>query len=402
MLKRIYLDNHATTPIDPRVLSRMLPFFDVKYGNPASAHIFGVEALNTVEKSRTFIASTLGVGKEEIVFTSGATEANNLALRGVIEGMRRKSEQVPHMITSVVEHKCVLNTAKRLQAEGIEVTFLPVDASGAVNPDSLAKEIRPNTVLVSLMHANNEIGTINKIAEIGRICRSKNVFFHTDIAQAFGKVYVNFKNTPVDLASFSAHKLYGPKGVGFLYVKQEVKKILTPLFEGGGQEYNLRSGTLNVPGIVGMSECIKLSAEEFREDLRRYLKLRFLLYTRLFSQLDNVVLNGPEIVSGDDFFTEEVDVEQLSRELKRLPNNLSVTFLGVDLGRMLSQVSHIAVSTGSACSSRVVQPSYVLRAIGLSDQDANATVRFGIGRFNTKEEIIAATDSIIEAVRAQK
>lgn len=398
MLGRIYLDNHATTSIDPRVLEKMIPFFDAKYGNPSSTHLFGVEAFSAVDKARAIISAAIGVKKDEIIFTSGATEANNLAIRGIAEGMRQR-HQLIHIITSVVEHKCVLNAVRRLQSEGVEVTFLPVDSCGAVDPGLLEKEIKSNTVLVSLMFANNEIGTINNIADIGAICRSKNVIFHTDIAQALGKIHMNFEKLPVDLASFSAHKLYGPKGVGFLYIKQELKKMMIPLFDGGGQEYNLRSGTLNVPGIIGMSECIRLSVENFKEDLRKYLKLRYILYSRLFSQLENVSLNGPDITSGEEFFSEDADVQQLSERLKRLPNNLSVTFHGIDLSRLLSRVSHIAVSTGSACSSKVVQPSYVLRAIGLSDQNAGASIRFGIGRFNTEEEMIAATDSIVEVVR---
>ncbi|MFA7308236.1 MAG: cysteine desulfurase family protein [Hyphomicrobium sp.] len=399
MLKRIYLDNHATTPIDPRVMSKMLPFFDVSYGNPSSIHLFGIEALNAIDKARAVISKVIGSEKDEIVFTSGATEANNFAIRGIIEGLKRKHGNQPlHIISSVTEHKCVLNAIKRIQAEGVEITFLPVDSCGAINLQLLKKEIKPNTVLVSLMFANNEIGTINDIMEIGSICRSKNIIFHTDIAQALGKIHINLKNLPIDLASFSAHKLYGPKGVGFLYIKQELKKTMTPLLDGGGQEYNLRSGTLNVPGIVGMSECVRLGAENFKEDIRKYLKLRYVLYSRLSSQLNNIVLNGPDITPGEEFFLEHADVEQLSKTLKRLPNNLNITFSGIDLSRLLPRISHIAVSTGSACSSNSVQPSYVLCAIGLSDQDAGSSIRFGIGRFNTEEEMIAVADSIVEAV----
>lgn len=403
MLDRIYLDNHATTSIDPKVLDVMMPFFKEKYGNPSSTHLFGVEALNAVEKARSLISEAIGAKKDEIIFTSGATEANNLAIQGIIEWIRyNKKHQSIHIITSVVEHKCVLNTVKKLQLEGIEVTLLPVDSYGAIDLNLLKKEIKSNTALVSLMFANNEIGTINNIMDIGLICKSKNIIFHTDIAQAFGKIHMNFKDLPIGLASFSAHKLYGPKGVGFLYVKQELKGMMLPLLNGGGQEYNLRSGTLNVPSIIGMAECIRLSIECFEEDLKKYLKLRYILYSRLFSQLDNVVLNGPDITSGEEFFLENADLEQLSETLRRLPNNLNVTFLGIDLSRLLPRISHIAVSTGSACSSKAVEPSYVLRAIGLSDQNASASIRFGIGRFNTEGEIISAADSIVEAVRTLK
>lgn len=374
----IYLDNHATTRCDPRVVEVMLPYFTEKYGNAASInHIFGTEAHEAVEEARRQVAELIGASESEIIFTSGATESNNLALKGVARMHRHKGN---HIITVATEHKAVLDPCKRLAHDGYEVTVLPVDEFGLVDPGEVAKAIRPQTILVSVMLANNEIGTIQPLAEIGRICRDKGVWLHTDAAQAVGKIPVNVDELRVDLLSLSGHKIYGPKGIGALFVRKRDRRVrLEPQIDGGGQESGLRSGTLPVPLIVGLGEACRLCAELMPEESERLRRLRDRLWQGLRDGLEGVRLNG--------------------HPTKRLPNNLNVSFAGVKGEALLLAMKNVAVSTGSACTTARLGPSHVLKAIGLDDEQADASVRFGLGRFNTEEEIEWVIAHVIETVQ---
>ena len=374
----IYLDNQATTPMDPRVLEAMTPYFLNKFGNAASrSHAFGWEAEEAVNEARATIASFIGAKKpKEIVFTSGATESDNLALKGVAHFYQRKGK---HIITSAIEHKAVLDACKRLEKEGFEVTYLDVDKTGIVKVEDVKNAIREDTILVSIMLANNEIGTVQPIKEIGAITREKGVLLHTDAVQGIGKVPFNVEEMNVDLASITAHKIYGPKGIGALYVRRSKPRVrLQAEVDGGGHEFGMRSGTLNVAGIVGFGKAVAILAEEGREESKRLEALRDRLLDKLTSNLDEVTING-------------------SME-HRLPHNLNISFNFVEGESMLMALKDIAVSSGSACTSASLEPSYVLHSMGVTDDAAHSSLRFGVGRFNTEEEIDYVADLVIEKV----
>ncbi|MBN8554684.1 MAG: IscS subfamily cysteine desulfurase [Deltaproteobacteria bacterium] len=376
--KTIYLDNHATTPVDPAVLDEMIPYFTQTFGNAASRnHRFGWTAEEAVEKARLQIAQMIGANPKEIIFTSGATESNNLAIRGVAEMYRSKGN---HIITTVIEHKAVIDTAKYLETQGFEITFLPVDKFGMVRPEDVKNAITDKTILISVMTANNEIGTINPIAEIGALAKERGIIFHTDAVQAIGRIPVNVDDLKVDLLSISAHKIYGPKGVGALYIRRKNPRVrLSPIIFGGGHERGMRSGTLNVPGIVGFGKAIELAAKLMPEESKRLQKMRDRLHEALMAQLDEVTLNGhPE---------------------KRLSNNLNLSFAYVEGEALMMAIPEIAVSSGSACTSASLEPSYVLKAMGIGEDLAHSSLRFGLGRFTTEEEINFAIEKTVAAVK---
>jgi cysteine desulfurase len=374
----IYMDYHATTPMDPRVFEAIKPYFMETFGNSASRnHSFGWEAEEAVEKSRKQIADLIGATPKEIVFTSGATESNNLALKGVAEMYAEKGN---HIITAATEHKAVLDTCKRLEKHGIRVTYLPVQANGLVDLDMLKEAITDKTILVSIMYANNEIGVLQNMAEIGKIAKAKGVLVHTDATQAVGKVPVNVIKDNIDLMSMSGHKIYGPKGVGALYVRRKSPRVqITAQMDGGGHERGMRSGTLNVPGIVGLGEACALCQAEMPEESKRMAYLRDKLRGKLESQLDEVYVNG----------TME----------HRVPNNLNISFAYVEGESLLMGINDIAVSSGSACTSATLEPSYVLKALGAGDDLAHSSIRFGLGRFNTEEEVDYVADKVIDVVK---
>ncbi|MDZ4803107.1 MAG: IscS subfamily cysteine desulfurase [Bryobacteraceae bacterium] len=374
----IYLDNHATTPMDPRVLQAMLPWFSEKFGNAASRnHSFGWEAEEAVEKARKQIADLVGANPKEIIFTSGATESDNLAIKGVAEMYAEKGN---HIITAASEHKAVLDTCKRLEKEGYRVTYLPLKADGLIDMDMLRESITDKTILVSIMYANNEIGVIQPVAEIGKLCHEKGVLFHTDAVQAIGKIPVNVIKDNIDIMSITGHKLYGPKGVGAMYVRRRNPRVqITAQMDGGGHERGMRSGTLNVPGIVGLGEACAICQREMVEETARLQGMRDWLKDKLMSELDETFING-------------------SME-HRLPHNLNISFAYVEGESMLMGINDIAVSSGSACTSATLEPSYVLKALGLGDDLAHSSIRFGIGRFNTQEEIEYVADRVIEVVK---
>jgi len=373
----IYMDYHATTPVDPRVLQAMLPYFTEKFGNAASRnHSFGWEGEQAVEKGRQQIADLIGASSKEIIFTSGATESNNLAIKGVAEMYAEKGD---HIITAVTEHKAVLDTCKNLQKHGRNVTFLQVRKDGLVDLDELRAAITPRTVLISIMHANNEIGVLQPIREIGRIAKERGVLFHTDATQAAGKVPLDVSEDNVDLLSISAHKMYGPKGIGALYVRRKNPRVqLTAQMDGGGHERGMRSGTLNVTGIVGLGEACAICREEMPAESERLRALRDRLKTKLEAGLTEVYING-------------------SME-HRLPNNLNMSFAYVEGESLLMGIKDVAVSSGSACTSATLEPSYVLKALGVGDELAHTSIRFGLGRFNTEEEVDYVAARIIETV----
>jgi cysteine desulfurase len=375
----IYLDCHATTPTDKRVLEAMLPYFFESFGNPASInHAYGWEAEAAVKQSRETIAAAINCEPEEIVFTSGATEANNLAIEGVAESYCQKGR---HIITCTAEHRAVIDPCQYLESMGFEVTYLPIDPEGTIDLELLAKTIRPDTILVSIMAANNEIGTLQPIAEIGKICHDRNVLFHTDAAQAIGKIPLDVKDMSIDLMSLTAHKVYGAKGIGALYVRRRQPRVkIAARIHGGGQERGMRSGTLPTPLIVGFAKAIELALAELPEESQRLLELRERLRSQL-ETLDNIYING-----------------SLDR---RLAGNLNISFAGVDGAALLLGLQPLAaLSSGSACSSTTVAPSHVLKALGRDDKLAYASLRFGIGRFNTKEEIDLVAQQVITTVRA--
>jgi len=373
----IYMDNHATTPVDPRVLEAMLPFFGEKFGNAASRnHSFGWSAEEAVENARAQIARLVNANPKEIIFTSGATESNNLAIKGVAEMYREKGN---HIITQVIEHKAVLDTCKRLEKYGFEVTYLPVEKDGRINLDDLRRAITPKTILISIMYANNEIGVINPIAEIGKIAKEKGVFFHVDGVQAAGKVPVDVQKDNIDLLSLSGHKIYGPKGVGALYVRRRNPRVqVSAIIDGGGHERGMRSGTLNVPGIVGMGKACEVCQNEMAEEGERLRRLRERLKDGIFAKLDEVYINGSMV--------------------HRLPHNLNVSFAFVEGESLLMGINDVAVSSGSACTSATLEPSYVLKALGVGEDLAHTSIRFGLGRFNTQEEVDYVTDRVVETV----
>jgi len=374
----IYMDNHATTPLDPRVLEAMMPYLTNKFGNAASRnHQYGWEAEEAVEQARKQIAALIGADPREIVITSGATESDNLAVKGVAYMYREKGD---HIITAVTEHKAILDTCKHLEKDGFRVTFLPVNNKGLVDLDDLKNAITDKTVLISIMTANNEVGVIQDVKEIGRIARERGVLFHTDAVQAAGKVPFDVNAMNVDLASLSAHKMYGPKGVGALYVRRRNPRVLlTPIIDGGGHERGMRSGTLNVPGIVGFGKAAELARTDFDKESAEMFRLREKLRTTFERELDEIYING--------------DLE------KRLPGNLNMSFAYVEGESLLMGINDIAVSSGSACTSASLEPSYVLKALGVGEDLAHTSIRFGVGRFNTEEEVDYVAQRVIETVR---
>ncbi len=373
----VYLDNNATTRVDDRVLQAMLPYLTEKYGNAASRqHEYGWSAEGAVGAARARVASLVGASPSEIVFTSGATESINLAIKGIAESLQAKGD---HIITATTEHKAVLDTIDNLERHGFRISRLPVDRHGLVNPDDVAKAITGRTILVSIMAANNEIGTLAPVAEIGRMCRARGVVFHVDATQAVGKVPVAVQMMSVDLMSFSAHKMYGPKGIGALYIRSSRPALrLVPQMDGGGHERGLRPGTLNVPAIVGFGSAAEIAMRELAQDAAHTARLRDQLVNSLTRELPDVVLNG--------------------HPSERLPNTASLAFGGVDADRLMMDMKDLAVSTGSACSSASPSPSHVLKAIGLKPEDVRSTLRFGLGRFTTDEEISYAVGRIVETV----
>jgi cysteine desulfurase len=382
----VYMDNHATTRVDPRVVEAILPFFCQKFGNAGStSHSFGWEAKEAVDRSREAIAAAIGAEPREIVFTSGATESNNLAIRGLAEHPRRRGD---HFVSVATEHKAVLDPLARLGRRGCDVTLLPVESArspraGLIAAEQIAAALRDDTALVSIMLANNEIGAIQPIAEIADVCRGRGVPLHCDATQAVGKVAVDVERLGVDLMSFSAHKLYGPKGIGALYIRRRPRGVrLEPLIDGGGQEHGLRSGTLNVPGIVGFAKAIEIATAGMAAEAAHLTKLRSRLNTGLVERLGDLSLNGPKL-----------DLPEL-----RLPGNLNLSFAYVDGEALLLNMRDLAVSSGSACTSANPEPSHVLRALGLDDDLVRASLRFGLGRFNTAEEVDFAIATVAETV----
>jgi cysteine desulfurase len=373
----IYMDNHATTPVDPRVLEAMLPYFTEKFGNAASRnHSFGWAGEEAVESARQQVASLINATAKEIIFTSGATESDNLMIKGVAEMYREKGN---HIITQAIEHKAVLDTCKRLEKEGYEVTYLPVQKDGRVDPEDVRKAIKPTTILISIMYANNEIGSINPIAEIGKIAKEHGIIFATDGVQAIGKIPVDVQKDNIDLLAISAHKLYGPKGVGALYVRRRNPRVqLSAIIDGGGHERGMRSGTLNVPGIVGLGKACEIAQKEMVEESKRLSGLRDRLKTKLEAKLDETFING-------------------SLEY-RLPHNLNMSFAYVEGESLLMGINDIAVSSGSACTSATLEPSYVLKALGVGEDLAHTSIRFGLGRFTTEEEVDYVVDKMVQVV----
>jgi cysteine desulfurase len=374
----IYLDNNATTQLDPRVLEAMLPYLTEKYGNAASrSHRYGWDAEEAVEQAREHVGALLGCTGKEIVFTSGATESDNLAVKGTVEMLSDKGK---HVVTCTTEHKAILDTCKYLESRGwAEVTYLDPDKFGRVSAEQVEKALRPDTILITLMAANNEIGTMHPIADIGTLAKAKGIWFHTDATQAVAKTAFDVESMKVDLASLSAHKIYGPKGVGALYVRRRNPRVrLAPQIHGGGHERGMRSGTLNVPGIVGLGEACRLAKQDFEQDQAHYKRLRERLEQKIRSKLDHVELNGhPEW---------------------RLPTTLNLSFAYVEGESLIMGVPNVAVSSGSACTSASLEPSYVLRALGVGDELAHSSIRFSVGRFTTEQDVDEAAATIIETV----
>jgi cysteine desulfurase len=375
----IYMDNHATTPVDPRVLEAMIPYFTMDFGNAASRnHAFGWKAEEAVEYAREQIAQLIGAKSDkEIVFTSGATESDNLAIKGVADFYKEKGN---HIITTTFEHKAVLDTCKKLEKQGYQVTYLDVGEDGLIKPEQVAAAITDKTILVSVMFANNEVGSIQPLAEIGKITRSKGVLFHSDAVQGIGKAEFDVEAMNIDLASITAHKFYGPKGVGALYVRRQKPRVrIVAEMDGGGHERGMRSGTLNVPGIVGFGKAAEIARKEWKQDAAKVFALRQRLREKLFAKLDMVHLNGAD-------------------DPHRLPGNLNVSFSFVEGEAMMMAIRDVAVSSGSACTSASLEPSYVLRAMGVDEELAHSSIRFGIGKFNTEEEIDYVADLVINSV----
>jgi cysteine desulfurase len=373
----VYLDYHATTPLDSRVFDAMVPYLQTHFGNPSSKfHSFGWKAQDAVDRSRTSIASALGANPDEIIFTSGSTESNNLALRGITESDRSRKK---HIITCVTEHKSILNVCSYLEKRGWEITYLPVSTEGLLDLDELEEAIRGDTLLISLMAVNNEIGVIHPLQKIGELARRHNVLFHTDATQAIGKFAIDVNETGIDLLSLSGHKVYGPKGVGALYVRtRDPQNPLHPLFLGGGQERNRRAGTLNVAGIVGLARAIELSEELRPTEMPYLVSLRNELWNRLQGEIEDIKLNG-------------------SMEY-RVQNNLNVSFRGIESPALLMTLDDIALSLGSSCTGGTIEPSHVLRALYMTDDELNSAVRFGLGRFTTREDIDYTADRLVRAV----
>ena len=373
----IYMDNHATTRVDPRVLEAMLPYFCEEFGNAASrSHVFGWNAERAVEQAREQVAAVIGASGREMVWTSGATESDNLAIKGAAEFYRDRGN---HIITAVTEHKAVLDACKRLEKSGFEVTYLPVERDGLVSPRAVADAMTDRTIVVSIMLANNEVGTINPVAEIGQVVKARGAVFHIDAVQGVGKIPFDVATTHADLVSLSAHKMYGPKGVGALYVRRKPRVRITPIIDGGGHERGMRSGTLNVPGIVGFGKAAEISAAEMAEESKRLLALRERLRLGIEARVTDTVLNG--------------SLEH------RLPGSLNMSFAYVEGEALMMALKDVAVSSGSACTSASLEPSYVLRAMGVPVEMAHTSIRFGLGRFNTEEEVDYVIDLVAQKVK---
>ena len=378
MTQRIYLDNNATTPLDPRVLEAMMPYLTDKFGNAASrSHSFGWEAEEGCDRGRAQVAALIGAEARDIIFTSGATEGNNIAIKGIAEmyGDRGK-----HIITQPTEHKAVLDPCHYLEQNGFKVTMLGLDQYGRIKPDELRNAITDETILVTIMHGNNEMGTLQPIAEIGKICKEKGVFFHCDCCQTYGKVPIDVEAMGIDLLTLSGHKIYGPKGVGAMYVRRKNPRVRPkPIMHGGGHERGMRSGTLNVPGIVGLGAAAEICRLEMAEETKRLTALRDRLRDGIMSQLDLVALNG--------------------HPTERTPTNLNLSFPYVEGESLMMGMKHVAVSSGSACTSASLEPSYVLKALGLGDEIAHSSIRFSVGRFNTEKEIDEVIGIVVNTVR---
>ncbi|MBC6440400.1 MAG: aminotransferase class V-fold PLP-dependent enzyme [Rhodospirillales bacterium] len=377
----VYLDYHATTPVDPRVLELMLPWFTERFGNPHStSHVFGHDAAEAVEQARGHVAALIGADTREIVFTSGATESNNLAIKGAARFERRHRNRRNKLVTLISEHKCVIESVKDMGAQGFDTVMLPVGSGGVVDMDALDAAVDEDTILVSVMTANNEIGLQQPIEEIGALTRAQGVLFHTDAAQAAGKVPIDVDAANIDLLSISGHKLYGPKGIGVLYVRRRPRARIEPLFSGGGQERTIRSGTLAPPLVIGLGEACRLAKVEMEEEGARITALRTRFLKALGQRVGGVTING--------------DQE------RRLPGNINMRIEGIDALKLIDHAPDLAFSTGSACTSAVVEPSHVLRGIGLSDEEAASSVRIGLGRFTTADEVDFAADHLAEAIHA--
>ncbi len=370
----VYMDNNATTRTDPRVVEAMLPYFTEKFGNAASRnHVFGWEAEEAVDQAREQVAALIGASEKEIIFTSGATESDNLALKGVANMYKRKGN---HIVTVVTEHKAVIDPCKRLERDGFQVTFLPVDRHGQVSAEQVAEALTDKTILVSVMGANNEIGTLQPIGKIGKLCKQRGILFHTDAVQAVGKVPVDVNDMGIDLLSISAHKIYGPKGVGALYVRRKDPRVrLDPIIDGGGHERGMRSGTLAVPMIVGLGKACELCRLEMPHEAERLIRLRERLRKGIMEGLSDTYING--------------------HPTERLPGNMNISFAYVEGEALMMGVKDVALSSGSACTSASLEPSYVLKALGVGDELAHSSLRFGLGRFNTEEEV----DYVVEEVK---
>lgn len=377
--KRIYLDHHATTPVDKRVLEEMLPYFTTIYGNAASVdHDFGYEAKQAVDLSRTRIAKAINAFPDEIIFTSGATESDNIALFGVAERYASKGK---HIITCVSEHKAILDCCKQLEKRGFSITYLPIDHDGIIDLEELRNSISSETILISLMAANNEIGTLAPLKEIGSIAKEVGVLFHTDAAQAIGNIEIDVQKMGIDLMSISGHKVYGPKGIGAIYRRRSNPRVnLSPIIYGGGHEKGLRSGTLNVPGIVGLGKAIEIALKEMKANGKKYHDLSNYIYNEMAANFEGVQING--------------------HPTQRLSNNLSLYIPGLESRALIVQLKNVAISTGSACTTAEVEPSHVIMALSGSEERAHSTIRIGLGRYNTKEEIIEATKQIIASIKS--
>jgi cysteine desulfurase len=372
----IYLDYQATTPLDPRVLEAMMPYFTHQFGNPHSrSHSYGWEAEEGVEKARGQVAKLIGADEKEVIFTSGATESNNLAIRGVAEFYKDRKN---HIVTTVTEHKCVLDTCRHLEQQGFEVTYLPVQKNGLIDLEALRAAVTDKTVVVSVMAVNNEIGVIQPLAEIGKICREKKAFFHTDAAQAAGKIPLDVEAMNIDLMSISGHKIYGPKGIGALYVRRKPRVRLVPLIVGGGQERGFRSGTLPTPLCVGLGEAAEIAMNEMEGEAKRLAKLQGRMLKGLQDRLPEIFVNG--------------DLEH------RIPGNLNISFAYVEGESLMMGIKNLAVSSGSACTSASLEPSYVLRALGVEEEMAHTSLRIGLGRFTTEHEVDTAVDELVRHV----
>ncbi len=373
----VYLDYQSTTPMDPRVFDAMIPYFNIHFGNPHSRnHIYGWKAEEALEESRAHVAKLIGSSEKEIIFTSGATESNNLAIKGLAEFYGDKKR---HIVTLTTEHKCVLEACRYLETKGFEVTYLPVLVSGLVDLEALEKVLRPDTLLVSIMAVNNEIGVIQPLEKIGKMCRERGIFFHTDAAQAFGKIPLDVKRMNIDLMSISGHKIYGPKGIGALYVGKQPRVRLKAQIHGGGQERGMRSGTMPTPLCVGLGRAAQIAFNEMNQDHEHALALRNYLYEEIKKNLDDITLNG--------------DLEQ------RISGNLNISFAGVEGEGAMAGVKNLCISSGSACTSASLEPSYVLRALGVDEEMAHSSLRLGIGRFTTREEVEIAAKLIIDAIK---